>query len=179
MKIVKALVALSLVGVIAWWARPTYGEPGLAVGQAAPDFSLQGSDGKTYTLSQFKGKKAVVIAWFPKAFTSGCTAECKSMRDSAEAIGSFDVAYFAASVDDAETNRKFAENLSLPFPILSDPTKATGRAYKVVRLLPIASRWTYYIGKDGKVLEIDRDVKTATAGEDLKKNLERLGIPKR
>ncbi len=52
----------------------------LKVGDKAPDFSMQGSDGKTYTLDQFKGKSAVVIAWFPKAFTGGCTKECKSLR---------------------------------------------------------------------------------------------------
>jgi thioredoxin-dependent peroxiredoxin len=54
------------------------------VGDKAPEFTLQGSDGQTYSLSQFAGKKAVVIAWFPKAFTGGCTAECKSMRESGD-----------------------------------------------------------------------------------------------
>ena len=52
----------------------------LKAGDAAPDFKLQGSDGKTYSLADFKGKQAVVIAWFPKAFTGGCTAECKHLK---------------------------------------------------------------------------------------------------
>src|SRR5690349_11902046 len=82
------------------------------VGQPAPDFELAGSDGKTYKLSDYKGKSAVVIAWFPKAHTPGCTAECKSMRANSEALKKLNVAYFAASVDEPEANKKFAEDLN-------------------------------------------------------------------
>jgi peroxiredoxin Q/BCP len=71
----------------------------LKVGDPAPDFSLAASDGKTYKLSDFKGKQAVVIAWFPRAFTQGCTIECKSLAENGEKIRKFDVAYFMASVD--------------------------------------------------------------------------------
>ena len=71
----------------------------LQVGDPAPDFTLAGSDGKTYTLSQFKGKKAVVLAWFPKAFTSGCTVECKSLAANGDKLRQYEVAYFMASVD--------------------------------------------------------------------------------
>jgi peroxiredoxin Q/BCP len=73
--------------------------PELKVGDQAPDFTLQASDGKTYKLADFKGKKAVVVAWFPKAFTSGCTIECKSLAQNGDKIRKFNVAYFMASVD--------------------------------------------------------------------------------
>src|SRR6476620_4019238 len=66
-------------------------------GDAAPDFSLQGTDGKTYRLSDFKGKQAVVLAWFPKAFTPGCTAECKSLHSSSDELRKYDAAYFTVS----------------------------------------------------------------------------------
>ena len=56
----------------------------LKVGDPAPDFTLQASDGKTYKLSDFKGKQAVVLAWFPKAFTQGCTIECKSLAENGD-----------------------------------------------------------------------------------------------
>ena len=147
----------------------------LKVGDAAPDFELAGSDGKTYKLSDFKGKQPVVIAWFPKAFTGGCTAECKSMRASGEAIRKFDVAYFAASTDTAAENTKFAESLDLDFPILSDPDKDVARAYGVVhegRQVP--ERWTFYISKDGKILEIDKSVKTGSHGQDIADKLKSL-----
>jgi len=58
----------------------------LQVGDAAPDFALKASDGHTYKLSDFKGKKAVVIAWYPKAFTSGCTIECESLAKKGDLI---------------------------------------------------------------------------------------------
>src|SRR2546423_3751520 len=71
----------------------------LKVGDKAPDFSLPGSDGKTYKLSDFKGKQAVVLAWFPKAFTPGCTKECKSLHENAGKLKPLGIAYFTASVD--------------------------------------------------------------------------------
>ena len=83
-------------------------------------------------------------------------------------------------MDDAETNRKFAESLELDYPILSDPEKDTAKAYGVLRMMGLyAARHTYYIGKDGKILYIDTDVNPSTAGEDLVKHLERLGIPRK
>ena len=65
--------------------------PELKVGDQAPDFSLPASDGKTYKLSDFKGKQAVVIAWFPKAFTQGCTIECKSLAEHGDMIKKYNV----------------------------------------------------------------------------------------
>jgi thioredoxin-dependent peroxiredoxin len=149
----------------------------LKAGDPAPDFSLAGSDGKTYKLSDFKGKQAVVIAWFPKAFTSGCTAQCKSMRETGGEIRKFDVAYFTASVDPADTNKKFAESLQTDYPILSDPAFEAAKAYGVFNEeRKIANRWTFYIGKDGKVLFIDKMVKTASHGSDIAAKLKELGV---
>ena len=102
------------------------------VGDKAPDFTLVGSDGKEYALSQLIGKRTVVLAWFPKAFTGGCTAECKSMKETGAEIRNFDVAYFTASVDEPEKNADFAKSLGLDFPILSDPSKKVATAYGVV-----------------------------------------------
>lgn len=170
--------AFSLVAVATAFVRAADQE--LKPGDPAPLFSLQGSDGQTYRLADFRGRQAVVLAWFPKAFTGGCTAECKSLRDSGAEIKSFDVAYFAASVDDAETNRKFAESLELDFAILSDPDKAVARAYGVVAGdRGYASRWTFYIGRDGRILFVDREVTPATAGRDLATRLAALGVPRR
>jgi peroxiredoxin Q/BCP len=172
----KVIFTMALFMAIISYLSPA-GAQTLKAGDPAPDFSLQGSDGKTHRLADYKGKKAVVIAWFPKAFTGGCTAECKSMRTSGEQIRKFDVAYFAASCDDAETNKKFAESLQLDFPILSDPTRDVAKAYGVIsgeKKNP--SRWTFYIGKDGKILFVDDKVKTATHGTDLAAKLKELGV---
>jgi peroxiredoxin Q/BCP len=140
----------------------------LKVGDQAPDFSLQASDGKTYKLSDYKGKKAVVLAWFPKAYTSGCTIECKSLAENGDKIRKFNVAYFMASVDAVEDNKGFAEKEKADFPLLSDPTKATATAYGVLsQPQGFAKRWTFYIGKDGKILGIDKAVQPKSSAEDM------------
>jgi thioredoxin-dependent peroxiredoxin len=150
--------------------------PELKVGDQAPDFSLVGSDGKTHKLSDFRGKKAVVLAWFPKAFTSGCTAECKSLAANGDKIRKFNVAYFMASVDQADANKGFAEQEKADFPILSDPSKETATAYGVLNKGGFASRWTFYIGKDGKILGIDKAVQPKTSAEDMIAKLTEYGV---
>lgn len=154
----------------------------LAVGDPAPEFTLAGSDGKTYKLSDFKGKKAVVLAWFPKAFTGGCTIECKSLAANGDKLRQYEVAYFMASVDAVEGekgNKAFAESEKADFPILSDPTKETATAYGVVHPeRGFAMRWTFYIDKQGKIAAIDKAVKPPTSAEDMLARLEELKVPK-
>jgi peroxiredoxin Q/BCP len=150
--------------------------PELKVGDPAPDFSLQGTDGKTHKLSDFKGKQAVVVAWFPKAYTSGCTIECKSLAEKGHLIKKYNAAYFMASVDPIEDNKGFAEKEKADFPLLSDPTKATAEAYGVLSPRGFANRWTFYIGKDGRILDIDKAVKPATSAEDMAAKLGALGV---
>ncbi len=90
------------------------------------------------------------------------------------------MAYFAASNDDAETNKKFAESLSLDYPILSDPGKEVARAYGVLAAgKEYCSRHTIYIGKDGKVLHVDREVKPTTAGQDVAARLAELEVARK
>ena len=78
------------------------------------------------------------------------------------------------SVDDAETNKKFATEHDADFPILSDPAKGVATAYGGLSPAGVARRWTFYIGPDGKILFIDKMVSTARAGEDLAARLEDL-----
>ena len=83
------------------------------------------------------------------------------------------------SVDTPEENAKFAEHVSADYPILADPTKDTARAYGVLGMAGLASRWTFYIGVDGKILYIEKGVKVATAGPDVAAKLADLGVAKR
>ena len=90
------------------------------------------------------------------------------------------MAYFAASIDRPETNRKFAESLELDYPILSDPEKRVARAYGVLRGLGMyTARQTFYVGRDGVVLFVDEDVQPKTAGDDVARRLAELGVPRR
>jgi len=151
----------------------------LAPGDPAPDFELTASDARTYRLSAFRGHSAVVIAWFPKAFTGGCTAECESIGASRTMLDQFKVVYFGASVDRPETNRQFAASMGIDFPILSDPGKSVARAYGVVGPSGFPSRWTFYIGIDGRIERIDKQVRPGGHGLDIEKTLTALQTARR
>lgn len=156
------------------------GAVGLAVGDPAPDFALAGSDGQTHALADHRGQRGVVVAWFPAAFTSGCTAELQDMRDHAAAIAGYDAAVYLASVDTPEKNADFAKEHGAKQVVLSDPSSEAAQAYGVVGPGGLyASRWTFYIDADGKIVEIDKSVSTATAGQDIARKLGELGFPKR
>jgi peroxiredoxin Q/BCP len=188
----RALFAIGLMAALAVGARAQGTE--LKVGDPAPNFKLQASDGKTYQLSDFKGKKAVVVAWFPKAFTQGCTIECKSLAENGSKIKMYDVAYFMASVDTVEENTKFAKATSVTlqsrgggaptvvekkeadFPLLSDPTKETAKAYGVLNAGGLANRWNFYIDKDGKIAYIEKKVVPQTSAEDMVAKLGELKV---
>jgi peroxiredoxin Q/BCP len=148
----------------------------LRVGEPAPDFELQASDGKTYRLADFRGKQAIVLAWYPKAFTRGCTLECKSLAEKGDLIRKFDVTYFMASVDALPENKGFAEQQKANFPLLSDPSKETAKRYGVLGPYGVAQRWTFYISKDGKLLAIDRQVNPTSSAEDIAEKLGALGV---
>ena len=176
MRILSMLAVMTVLGLGGAAAAAELG-----VGDKAPDFKLTASDGKTYKLSSYKGKKAVVLAWFPKAFTQGCTAECKSLAANGEKIRKYDVAYFMASVDPIEGekgNKAFAESEKADFPMLSDPTKATATAYGVLNpQWGVANRWTFYIDQNGEIASIDKAVKPATSAEDMLAHLAALKVP--
>lgn len=151
----------------------------LEVGDLAPDFQLPGSDGQTYRLADYRGEQAVVLAWFPRAYTSGCTIECKSLAQNGHLIREYDVSYFMASVDPLDRNKGFAAETGADFPLLSDEQKTVARAYGVLHPLGFARRHTIYIGKDGRVMKIDTDVRPATSAEDMAATLGELGVPRR
>jgi peroxiredoxin Q/BCP len=161
----------------------------LKVGDPAPAFSLPGTDGKTHTLAEHKGKRPVVVAWFPAAFTRGCTIECKSLAENGDKIRMYDVAYFMASVDPIEKNTEFAKATTVKlgdtevakkeadFPLLSDPTKATAKAYGVLNERGLASRWTFYIDKEGRIAHIDKTVRPDSSAADMVARFDALKIP--
>ena len=181
MKAVVVTMVLTLVGFGMVAVPAAAGD--LKVGDQAPNFKLQATDGKTYSLADFKGKEGVVLAWFPKAFTQGCTIECKSLAEHGDMIKKYNAKYFMISVDplDGEQgNKAFAAAHNADFPLLSDPTKDTANAYGVINAQRgFANRWTFYIDKAGKITAIDKEVKPATSAEDMAAMLKQLGVEER
>jgi peroxiredoxin Q/BCP len=182
------LLVFAVACVLGLAAVPTSAAD-LKVGDPAPDFTLKASDGKTYSLSSFKGRQAVVLAWFPKAFTQGCTIECKSLAENGDKIRMYDVAYFMASVDSIEENTAFAkaktvklgdrvvEKQEADFPLLSDPTKEVATRYGVLSPRGFANRWTFYVDRNGRIAYIEKQVQPATSAEDMIAKLAELKVP--
>ena len=183
----KALRLVSLATAIAWLMTLPASAGELKVGDKAPDFTLQGADGKTYTLADFRGRQAIVLAWFPKANTPGCTTvDCVTSRiliqsfvQHGDALKKHDVTYFLISVDTLEDNIEFAERYRADFPVLADPARQTAEAYGVLGQAGLANRWTFYIAKDGTIAAIDMVVTPPTAAEDVAARLRDLEIAER
>ena len=171
---------MKTLAIVCLWALSTISAQAgdLSVGDPAPDFTLQASDGNTYSLADYKDKQAVVIAWFPRAYTSGCTVECKSLAENGHLIRKYDVTYFMASVDPLEKNVGFAEETQADFPLLSDPSKTVAKAYGVLHMLGYAKRHTIYISDKGTVLKIDTAVSPKTSAQDMAATLGELGVAK-
>ncbi|PKI16212.1 peroxiredoxin family protein [Colwellia sp. 12G3] len=169
------IIVCSLVSLVGFSVFAT----DLKVGDDAPNFKLQATTGDYYQLSDYKGKKAVVLAWYPMANTRGCTIECKSLTEQGHLIREFDVSYVMASVDPIDDNRDFSEKTGADFPMLSDPTKSAAKAYQVLNMFKVASRVTFYISKQGKIVKIDEDITPKSAAQDMANNLAALGIAKK
>lgn len=176
-KRLRSPLALALMGLMLSFG--SYRVLALEVGDVAPDFKLQGTDGKTHHLQEYLPEGAVVLAWFPKAYTSGCTIECKSLAENGHLLKPFNMHYFMASVDPLAKNKGFAKQQKADFPLLSDPEKSVAKAYGVLSPRGYAVRHTFYINAQGRIVKIDRNVRPSTSAEDMAKNLEALSIPKK
>jgi peroxiredoxin Q/BCP len=139
----------------------------LIVGAKAPAFSAPDQSGKVVSLTDFKGKK-VVLYFYPKDDTPGCTTEACSFRDEHSAFLKKGAVVLGVSPDSAKSHTKFIEKFSLPFPLLADEDKAIANAYGVWveksmygKKYMGVERSTFVIGPDGKLLAIYRKVKPA------------------
>jgi len=139
--------------------------PTLTVGDIAPDFSLVGQDGKKYSLKDFRGKK-VVLYFYPKDNTKGCTAEACGFRDNYRAIEKSGAVVLGISADGLLSHQKFSEAYRLNFPILSDETKEVIKQYGVWKkkqrfgktYMGIV-RSTFIIDEQGKISHIFSNVR--------------------
>ncbi|EKV01686.1 Peroxiredoxin [Leptolyngbya sp. PCC 7375] len=124
----------------------------IKVGDAAPDFTLQSQAGESVTLSSFQGQKAVVLYFYPKDDTPGCTTESCTFRDSFQDFQDLGAEVIGISSDSPDSHQKFASKYSLPFTLVSDTGSKVRSAYGVpatLGLLP--GRVTYVIDKTGTV----------------------------
>lgn len=121
-----------------------------AVGEVAPDFTLPSTAGQPVTLSSFRGKQHVLLAFFPAAFTSTCTTEMCGFRDDYDAFTERDVVVFPISVDNTPSLREYKAKYEMPVDLLSDLKREAATAYGV--LIPdrfVATRAYFLVDKDG------------------------------
>lgn len=125
----------------------------LRAGQVAPDFDALTSRGDRLRLSELRGAP-VVLYFFPKAFTGGCTRETRQFAEMAPRLAARGVRIVGISVDTAETQSRFAAHCAASFPIVSDESRAIARAYGVLSALGFAKRVTFLIDDSGVVRDI-------------------------
>ena len=148
-----------------------------AVGSAAPAFTLKDQAGKAHSLSDYKGKW-VVLYFYPKDNTPGCTTQACEFRDNIFAYRELGAVILGISVDDVASHKAFAEQHSLPFTILADTDKSVTTAYgtlkEYVGIAKMARRDTFIIDPQGKVAKHYQDVKPAGHSEAVLADLRQL-----
>jgi thioredoxin-dependent peroxiredoxin len=142
-------VVLAVIYVVL--AQP---EVKLKQGDKAPDFTLQDAFGKSYKLSNYKGKSPVIVYFYPKAGTSGCTKEACGIRDDWSKFTQNNIPVFGISTDDKPAIKKFIDDYKLNFPLLSDSDKKVSKEYGVVGMLGYDKRITFIVDKNSKIADV-------------------------
>jgi len=147
----------------------------LSVGDTAPSFTVKDTNGNTVSLSDYAGK-TVVLYFYPKDDTPGCTKEACNFRDHYDAYQGKDIVVFGVSMDDEVSHQAFTNKFSLPFPLLADIDGAITKAYDVegeMNGMRYAKRVTYVIDGNGTIAKVYGTVNAATHAEDI---LAELGV---
>lgn len=151
----------------------------IAVGEQAPLFDLPASGGRRVKLEDYRGKKNVVLYFYPRDFTPVCTKEACGFRDAYEDLVAADTEVIGVSVDEDGSHQKFAEKFGLPFPLVSDPKRELATKYGCVGLLSKiigrVNRVTFVIDKEGRVAHVlEGELSASHHVDGVKKAVESL-----
>lgn len=151
----------------------------LSVGAQAPEFEAKASDGRAVKLADLRGKKNVVLYFYPADFTLVCTRETCGFRDMYEDLASKDTEVVGVSFDSDEKHEAFRKEHNVPFPLLSDADKALAAKYEATsvmgKLIGRAARVTYVIDKSGKIAGVFKaELSAKTHVEGVRELLARL-----
>jgi peroxiredoxin Q/BCP len=173
-RILMSLLVLILASLFAGPLGAAESTPaGPADGQAAPEFRLQDQKGDWHTLGQYSGKW-VVLYFYPKDFTPGCTKQVCTFRDDVIALRKAGAEVIGVSLDDVKSHAEFAEKYHVPFPLLSDNKQTTAKEYGVLTTkmgMTYAKRETFLIDPQGKVakhyVNVDPEKNSKQVMDDL------------
>jgi peroxiredoxin Q/BCP len=174
MRLIAAFAMVLLIaGIAAVFMRPRSAKAAmLNVGDEAPNFTtdaIAGDQTIPVRLIDYRGRR-VVLYFYPKDNTPGCTREACAFRDGYAKLQSWGITVFGCSVDGADSHRAFARKYGLPFPLLVDPDKKIAKAYGADNGIPILGldkRVTYVIGEDGRVAAVYPQVDPATHANEI------------
>lgn len=179
MKRFITVALLTFAAIIAALSFTTVGIAGdqPVVGSPAPEFELPDQTGQLHSLEDYRNQW-VVLYFYPKDDTPGCTTEACEFRDNIFAFRDLNAQILGVSLDDVDSHKEFAENNSLPFPLLADTDGTTSTAYGVkTRMfgMTVAKRQTFIIGPDGSIAKHYGKVKPATHSTQVLADLKELG----
>ncbi len=152
----------------------------LRIGDPAPDFELKSSDGRAVRLAELRGKKNVVLYFYPGDFTPVCTRETCGFRDQYESLRKLDTEVIGVSVDSDESHQKFAQEHEVPFALVSDAERKLAGQYGaseglLANLRGVAKRVTYVIDKQGKIAGVfDSSFRAAAHTDGVRALVEKL-----
>jgi peroxiredoxin Q/BCP len=170
-------ISAVVAALVMLFAAATFATP--SVGSDAPAFRLQDQKGEWHSLEDYRGKW-LVLYFYPKDMTPGCTTQACEFRDNIFAFRSAGAVIVGISVDDVESHKKFAEEHGLPFTILADPEKKTATDYGVLKTMfgmELANRETFLIDPQGKVAKHYPSVDPKGHSELVLKDLKELSAP--
>lgn len=143
----------------------------LSEGGIAPDFTLSSNDGSIISLADYKGKKNIILYFYPKDDTPGCTKEACTFRDDIAAFRTADTEILGVSTDTVKSHQRFVDKFQLNFPLLADSEKEVAKAYGALGLTGWAKRMTFLIDKNGVIKKIVAKVKVDGHSQELQEAL--------
>lgn len=146
----------------------------LAEGAAAPDFNMRDKDGRATKLSELRGKKDVVVYFYPKDFTPGCTIEATEFTRDYKKFRDVGIEIVGISPDDEESHQKFRDKMGIPYLLVADTENETSKKYGVYGLKSFmgreymgVNRSTFLVDKSGKIVKVFKKVKPAGHGQEV------------
>ena len=172
---IKVFLVLAIVLALVFiFKKSAFGSEDKLLGKAAPEFKLRNSYGELVSLKEFKGEWLLVF-FYPKDDTPGCTKEACSLRDNFTEIKKLNANVLGISIDSSESHKEFKEKYNLPFMLLSDPDGETAKKYGALNnffIFKLAKRQSFIIDPKGVVRRVYRDVSPSNHAQEIKNDLE-------
>jgi len=172
---IKVFLVLAIVlALIFIFKKSAFGSEDKLLGNSAPEFKLKNSYGKLVSLNEFKGEWLLVF-FYPKDDTPGCTKEACSLRDNFTEIKKLNANIVGISIDSSDSHKEFKEKYNLPFMLLSDPDGETAKKYGALNnffIFKLAKRQSFMIDPEGVVRRVYRNVSPSNNAQEIKTDLE-------